>query len=255
MGSTFKKYASYYDLIYQDKDYRDEIKYLEKIFAKYSQKKIRSILDIACGTGSHLLLLAERGYRLCGSDLSKDMTQIACLKADRKGLKVSIKGNMPMQQVNFRQTFDAVICMFAAIDYLTEIKDLQKTFAQVHKHLRPGGLFIFDIWNGIKFLTSHSPKRTKIVRAEGLRIRRVSTTKVMLLTNRAVISFDCAITKGGKIVEHFKEDHQVRYFFPAEITHFLEQEGFTLQAILPFMGFNQDACTNAWNLTFVAKRH
>jgi len=77
----FQKYANYYDILYQDKDYKKECDFLEKIFEKYSKKRINSILDLGCGTGSHSLILAKRDYEVSGVDLSSQMINRARNKA------------------------------------------------------------------------------------------------------------------------------------------------------------------------------
>jgi len=66
-------YADQYDLLYHDKDYEAECDLLEEVFRRYGQEPIKSILDLGCGTGNHAILLARRGYRVTGVDLSADM--------------------------------------------------------------------------------------------------------------------------------------------------------------------------------------
>ena len=65
-------YASAYDALYHDKDYERECDFLEAIFRKYS-KKVKTILDLGCGTAGHALILARRGYEVVGVDRSVTM--------------------------------------------------------------------------------------------------------------------------------------------------------------------------------------
>jgi len=46
-------YSQYYDLLYQDKDYVGEVKYVDNLIAKFSEGKSKTILDMGCGTGKH----------------------------------------------------------------------------------------------------------------------------------------------------------------------------------------------------------
>ena len=82
--TVFGKYAHFYDTIYQDKNYKKECDFLEKLFKKFSRKKIQTILDLGCGTASHDILLAKRGYNVTGIDMSNEMLKIAKQKTVRE---------------------------------------------------------------------------------------------------------------------------------------------------------------------------
>ena len=69
MENVFAKYSEYYDLIYTDKDYQKEVDYIDQLIQKY-HPKAKTILDLGCGTGVHANLLAAKGYRVMGIDLS-----------------------------------------------------------------------------------------------------------------------------------------------------------------------------------------
>jgi len=74
--NIFRKYASYYNLLYRDKDYDGEVEFLEKLLQKH-RPGARSILDLGCGSGTHASLLARRGYEVHGVDISQDMLDLA----------------------------------------------------------------------------------------------------------------------------------------------------------------------------------
>ena len=74
-------YADQYDLLYSDKDYEAECDLLEEVFRRYGTGPVQTILDLGCGTGSHALLLARRGYQVTGVDRSQEMLAQARQKA------------------------------------------------------------------------------------------------------------------------------------------------------------------------------
>ena len=81
-----EKYARYYDLFNQGKDYNKECDFLEEIFKKFGDK-IQTILDLGCGTGLHALELSKRRYTLTGLDLSEEMIKIARENVLKSSLK------------------------------------------------------------------------------------------------------------------------------------------------------------------------
>lgn len=139
---SYNGFAYIYDQLI-DQDYEKWADYLEEIFAKY-QAKPELVLDLGCGTGCITTLLAERGYDMIGVDLSADMLAVAAEKAAEKELDIRYLCQ-DMTSFELYGTVDAVICTMDAVNYLTSLEKLQKTFALVKNYLNPGGLFIFDI--------------------------------------------------------------------------------------------------------------
>jgi len=61
----YSKYAPYYDLLYPAEKYDPILSTIEKIYKLYC-RDIRSVLDVACGTGTLVGLLAKSGYSASG---------------------------------------------------------------------------------------------------------------------------------------------------------------------------------------------
>lgn len=106
--------------------------------------EVRTVLDLTCGTGSQVFWLARKGYEVVGSDISSSMLKIAKSKAkeDKLSLKF-LKGDMRSVQVG---EFDAVITIFNAVGHLTKL-DFEEAMRNIHRNLKDGGLYIFDIFN------------------------------------------------------------------------------------------------------------
>jgi ubiquinone/menaquinone biosynthesis C-methylase UbiE len=114
---------------------------IENILKKH---KVKTILDLTCGTGSQVFWLAKRGYEVVGSDFNVNMLNIAKDKARKEKLRVKLlKGDMRTIKVG---QFDAVITIFNAVGHLTN-GDFEKAMRNIHDNLKDGGLYIFDIYN------------------------------------------------------------------------------------------------------------
>jgi len=199
MGNTFKKYAEIFDIIYKRKNYKSECDFLERVFKRYSQRRrIREILDIACGTGDHIICLAERGFDVSAQDISSDMLRIAKRKCYNKNLKISFMGRFPMQQFKHKNKFDAVIAMFSSIDYVLKLKEVKQVFINIRNCLRKKGLIVFDFWNKSSVEKNFTPCKRKVFckgNEKVIRISRTSLDKKALVAKAEFFSeFDLKLT-------------------------------------------------------------
>lgn len=108
------------------------------------EQKVKTVLDMTCGTGSQVFYLTEHGYEVVGSDFSPVLIKIARNKAEKLGLNITFKeGDMRDLHVG---KFDAVITIFNAIGHLTKI-DFEIALQNIRANLKDGGVYIFDIFN------------------------------------------------------------------------------------------------------------
>ncbi|HEY5974601.1 MAG TPA: class I SAM-dependent methyltransferase, partial [Geobacteraceae bacterium] len=210
------------------------------------------ILDLACGTGRHCFELERLGHRVEGSDASPEMIGLARAAAAARESAVAFH-NFSFQDVcRMNRQFDVVISMFSAIDYLTTHQEIMTALRNIHGLLPPGGLFIFDYWNGNAVVRDYSPVKT-LSRHDGTReITRTSTTSLDLFRQIATVNFDIQCRTAGQKQLEFKEQHRIRYFYFPEMEAFLENSGFDLRYRSRFMA---DSCNaEDWNITIVARK-
>ncbi|MBE6617655.1 MAG: class I SAM-dependent methyltransferase [Ruminococcaceae bacterium] len=156
MFDGYSVLAPVYDRLNGTVDYRTWAQYIENCFGKFTDKKIRSVLDLGCGTGSMTLELAARGYDMTGIDLSEDMLSVADSRVREAGLDdvLFICGNMASFELY--GTVDAVVCCLDGINHLHKKEDLLSCFSLVANYLEDDGLFIFDLNTPHKFSTVYS---------------------------------------------------------------------------------------------------
>ena len=65
--ASYELLAGCYDGLTADVDYEAWADYLERQFRR-SRRPVRTVLDLACGTGSLTRVLAGRGYEMIGVD-------------------------------------------------------------------------------------------------------------------------------------------------------------------------------------------
>jgi SAM-dependent methyltransferase len=132
----------YYEIAF-DMNRKQEVDFLVHCFRRYARRPVRTVLDIACGTGPHLIRLARRGYRLSGLDLSPDNIDFLRARARRKGLAVTLYV-ADMARFRLPAPVDAAICMQDSQGHLLTNEAILAHLRCVRRALRPGGLYVFD---------------------------------------------------------------------------------------------------------------
>jgi len=252
----FGLYAEVYDLIYHDKDYSAEARFIADLIRGFAREpgSRPHVLDLACGTGRHAIELAALGFDVAGSDISASMLDVARNAARASGQSI------PFYQESFQSSgridgqFDAVLAMFASLGYLLDPAELTLALEGIRKLLVPGGLFIFDVWNGLAVLRDFSPVRVKRAKGGATEVIRISRTSLDEIQQVAHVEFEFVVLRNGVETVQFSEEHHVRFFFPREIGEILSRSGFALAAQCPFLEPSRALGPRDWNATFVARR-
>ena len=249
----FNRYAGYYDTFYKTKEYDKECKFLEALCAQYLPYKPKTILDLGCGTGNHMIPLLKRGYRVTGIDHSPVMLTIAQEKLKKINKKADLI-RAPLQSFNLQKKFDVIICMFSVLDYLVKDRHLKNTLQNVVRHMAKKSLFIFDFWNASAVENFYSPRRRKIFHDGHKTIERSSRTKIDPTKNLCAVQYTCRTKENGRWEKIFREKHTLRYFAIREIFALLLKENMKVVATCPFMNFKGQIRKSTWDVTVVAEK-
>ncbi len=229
--NVFERYAQYYDLLNQGKDYEAEADFVHRKIQEYSPGA-ESILDLGSGTGTHAILLAGEGYSVHGVDISEKMLVMAKARLSQiqqeraKRVRFSIGD---IRTIRLEEKFDAVVALFHVMSYQTSNQALKELFSTAAVHLKPGGLFIFDCWYGPAVLSTQLRVSRKEYRDEEKLVIRTGEPLLDLSNNTVDMKFDFTVSRGGE-TEKFGEIHRMRYLFELEIELFCGQVGLGIRA-------------------------
>jgi len=219
-----ENYSKLYDIFYEKKNYDGECHFLETLFKIYD-RDVKTILDMGCGTGGHIIPLIKRGYEVTGVDQSEYMLNLAQKKLDEQNMTCElIQGDI--STVNLNKQFDAVISMFSVMGYLTENRAFAMACENANKHLKPGGVFTFDGWYGPALLSDRPTPRIKKMINNDQEIIRFTDTKLNILSHTVETKFDIWVLEKEKVLFKDHESHLRRFLFPQETAYFLEVAGF-----------------------------
>lgn len=126
-----------YDAVMSHVDYPGWARLVERIWRKLDKSPDR-ILETGAGTCRLASHLAARGRKLVSTDISAPMLS--------RGLgRVAHRVCCDYRGLPFRDgSFDAVLCLYDAINYCLTSEDLEAFFSEAHRILVPGGVLVFD---------------------------------------------------------------------------------------------------------------
>ncbi len=142
MGA-YEALAASYDRLTNDVDYEATVEFYMQILAREGVSP-RTVMDLACGTGSVTEILARRGYPVLGVDMSEEMLTEAAMKTmDLEPMpRFSCQ---KLQELKVPKAVDLAVCALDSLDYITEPADCAEAIRRIYKALNPGGIFIFDV--------------------------------------------------------------------------------------------------------------
>ena len=218
--SAYEALARSYDALTYDIPYEKIVQFWETLLRRYRIRP-ESVLDLACGTGSLAVLLAERGYRVTGADLSEEMLAVADEKCSHLGENRPFLICQPMQRLRLPEPVDSVICCLDSLNYVTRPADVQKTFRRVYETLAPGGLFLFDINTPYKLRGLAG--QTFLDETDDIYcVWRTEFDEKRRLCYYGMDLFQ----KAGTVWERSFEEHIEYAYTPEELTAWLRESGF-----------------------------
>jgi SAM-dependent methyltransferase len=140
--NAYSSLARFYDSLTEDVPYEAFADFYREIFRLYGIN-VKTMLDLACGTGTLTHLLASRGYEMIGTDSSPEMLTAAMQKESAAQIPPMFICQ-PMEALDLYGTVNAAVCALDGVNYL-EPGLLREAFRRVELFLDPGGVFIFDI--------------------------------------------------------------------------------------------------------------
>jgi ubiquinone/menaquinone biosynthesis C-methylase UbiE len=223
--------ARFYDHIYHWKDYRQEAIKINRLVNRYKRSPGRSLLDVACGTGSHMLYL-RKNFDCVGVDASDQMLAVAKKKV--RGVRF-VRGNMV--DFDLGKQFDVVLCLFSSIGHLRTRAEVEKVVANFSRHMMKGGVLIIEPW--IR-KSDRSDKTVHLQRYESdsLKIARVNFGRME--GDFSVLDERYLIGEKGKGISYVKDRQKMRFFEVAPTLAAMRKAGltprFTEDSLMPGRG-------------------
>jgi len=225
---VYGKSARIYELLYAGagiKDFAADAVELHAIIQD-ANPNATTLLDIACGTGAHLVEL-RRWYKVEGFDQSRDMLAVA------RPRLVGVPLHMgDMRTLDLGKSFDAVMCLFSSIGYVTDPAEMQSTIQRLAAHVAPGGVLILDGWLRPEAWSDDYRGEPDIAHDDEVMVVRLAFSRreghITVLDMHHLVR-----TNSG--IEHFSEAHRLALTPTADYVSAVESAGLTARVIPDYM--------------------
>jgi SAM-dependent methyltransferase len=213
-------------------------------FLKNTLKADGYVLDVACGTGRHLIPLSKEGFNIVGLDVSKRLLGIA--KSRWRG---AVLVRADMRFLPFKTgAFAAAVSMDTSFGYLPSEEEDAQSLKEIHKVIGGGGVFVVDVFNHENLMAKYHKNISEP--------QWIEYPSFFLLQKRTVSQnggwlCDSWTTRDKRSGELKSFKHTVRLYEQFGLEGLLEKTGFSVKAVWGGYGgeeFNADSS----RLIFVA---
>lgn len=138
----YQEIAKYYDIIFPTS--KNQL----KLISETAGRPPKEILDIACGTGTYSIPLAQIGYNVTAVDLDAKMIELTKQKAELHQVKINaLEANMLHLTFSLSKKYSTIFCIGNSIAHLNNLDEISQFFNQTYELLEAGGQVIFQIIN------------------------------------------------------------------------------------------------------------
>ena len=138
------RYPRYYAIGYQWNT-EAECDFIEACLKTHGPANAKRLLDIGCGSGRHLMVLAKQGYQMTGVDLRPEMVAYVQEEAKKANLRMTAQVD-DLRHLRIHGTFDAAFCFMDTFRFLLTNEEIVAHLRTVADLLAPGGLYLSDFW-------------------------------------------------------------------------------------------------------------
>ncbi|MBR1865234.1 MAG: class I SAM-dependent methyltransferase [Lachnospiraceae bacterium] len=234
MSNSYQSFAYVYDEFMEDIPYDTWSRYLCRLFQQYGVPN-GTLVELGCGTGTLCLLMARSGYQIIGVDRSVDMLSVAASKCGKHPDITLIQQDMC--QLDLGTQYDGCYCICDSLNYLLTPEDITAAFSSVQKHLRPNGIFLFDLKTpyfyetvlGDQVFCEHHPDCSYIWENNYFEEDRINQYELTFFVRQSQ----------NALFERFCETHHQKAYSLTEIIDLLKCAG--LQYVTSYNAFTTDS--------------
>jgi SAM-dependent methyltransferase len=202
--------------VYRHRNDADAEKLVDLVLENINLNKNADIIDLACGSGRHSILFAERGYNVTAVDLSENLLNVARATVSDLGLNINFV-NGDLRNFCITSKFDLAVNLFTSFGYFETDDENFSLFSNAFSLLKDNGYFVIDYFNS-SYLRNHL-----VPHSEDIINGKIVIQERRIMGNRIIK--DILISKNSKR-KSFRES--VRMYSESELIQAIRNNGFRI---------------------------
>ncbi len=222
------------------------------------------VLEVGCGTGRILIPTARAGVRITGFDLSPHMLAVCRERLAEEPEEVQARVELVEGDMRFFELgrwFSLITLPFRPFQHLTTVEDQLTCLRTLHRHLRPDGKLILDLFNpSLEALTRDNlgqelGDEPDFTLPDGRQVTRrskiVARDPFQQVTEVELIYY---VTHADGREERLVHAFPMRHLYRFEAEHLLVRAGFVVEQLYADYEKNPFGSSYPGELIFVARK-
>jgi SAM-dependent methyltransferase len=230
----YDRYAEVYDDSGQIAFSIKMIPYLQDLLERHPAAE-RSMVDLACGTGTVCLSFAQQGWQVLGIDASAAMLTQASSKAEQVGHDL-VFSQQDMRRFVVPRPVGLVTCLYDSLNYMLTLADLAQVFRQIAAALMPGGVFIGDMNTQI---TLEQVWGNNTFFVEDSKMALIMRSGFELDTGKSTVDVVGFVRREDSLYERFDEHHVEVAHESDQVEQALTEASLRVEAVYSCFSFDE----------------
>ncbi len=213
-------YPEYYDIV-TGWDISMERDFILDCFGRYCPRPVKSLLDVACGSGRLSREFSRLGMEVIGIDKSEEMVRYA-RQYSAEAKKAEFQPG-DMVEFDLARCFDAAVCMLDSLAHIGNWHNVRAHLGSVRRHLAVGGIYIVD------FVVTAGIKESWELERQGTRVTcEYEATPVLDGRYKQKITF--LVRKADGTEERIENEDDCPELLPEDFNRLARESGLRLVA-------------------------
>ena len=202
--------------VYRHRDQKEATELVKLVINNIDVSRVKTVLDMAAGSGRHALIFAKEGFDVTAVDLSENLLSIGKKSAEDENLEIEFV-HSDIRQFNPNIKYNLILNLFTSMGYFEKDEENYFILSKAYKLLENNGYFVLDYFN--KNFVENNLEPNTVDEFDGSII-----TQNRFIEGERIIK-EITIDNKGKINKYFES---VRMFSKDELINMLQKLGFRI---------------------------